>query len=181
MDSAGEEVLLRAKSSRVLAFLIERAGQLVSRDAIFEFVWADLEVSDDSLTQCISGIRRAIGDSGHKVLQTVSKRGYILNVEVPDHQELQSEHLTATEIPKIPPFPTRPETTCVFIEATQQQIAELFKQLNQSNMRQVDFTEIDAGALLRFQSADAALDCVFSMLNLTSYSVGIAGESDDAD
>ncbi len=48
-------------------------------------------------------------------------------------------------------------------------------------MRQVDFTEIDAGALLRFQSADAALDCVFSMLNLTSYSVGIAGESDNAD
>ena len=65
MDSAGEEVLLRAKSSQVLAFLIERAGQLVSRDAIFEFVWADLEVSDDSLTQCISGIRRAIGDGEH--------------------------------------------------------------------------------------------------------------------
>jgi DNA-binding winged helix-turn-helix (wHTH) protein/TolB-like protein len=181
MDSAGEEVLLRAKSSQVLAFLIERAGQLVSRDAIFEFVWADLEVSDDSLTQCISGIRRAIGDSGHNVLQTVSKRGYILNVEVPDYQESQSEHHAATEIPKITPYPTRPETTCVFIEATEQQIAELFKQLNQSSMRQVDFTQVDAGALLRFQSADVALDCVFSMLNLASYSVGIAGVTENAD
>ncbi|MFT5796739.1 MAG: DNA-binding winged helix-turn-helix (wHTH) protein/TolB-like protein [Candidatus Azotimanducaceae bacterium] len=181
MDSAGKEVLLRAKSSQVLAFLIERAGKLVSRDAIFEFVWADLEVSDDSLTQCISGIRRAIGDRGHKVLQTVSKRGYILNVEVPDNQELQSEHLTTTEAPKIPPFPTRPETTCVFIDATKQQIAELFKQLNQTSMRHIDFTQVDAGALLKFQSAGVALDCVFSMLNLASYSVGIAGETDNAD
>jgi hypothetical protein len=39
-------------------------------------VWGDLAVTDDSLTQCASEIRRALGADGARVLQTHGRRGY---------------------------------------------------------------------------------------------------------
>ena len=42
-------------------------------------VWPDTFVTDDSLTQCIADIRRALGDDGHVIVQTLPKRGYRLN------------------------------------------------------------------------------------------------------
>ena len=44
----------------------------------------DTFVTDDSLVQCIADIRRALGDDGHKVVETFPKRGYRLNVNPPD-------------------------------------------------------------------------------------------------
>ena len=80
----GDEVVLRSQSALVLRFLIENLGQLTPRDDLIAQVWPDVAVTDDSLTQCISDIRRAIGDSTREVLKTVPKRGYVLNGEVID-------------------------------------------------------------------------------------------------
>ncbi|MEQ9333496.1 winged helix-turn-helix domain-containing protein [Thalassobaculum sp.] len=76
----GEEVFLRAQSAHVLRVLGENAGNLVSKDRLISEVWRDVHVTDDSLTQCISDIRRAIGDKNREILQTVPKRGFILRV-----------------------------------------------------------------------------------------------------
>lgn len=77
-DLDGNLVVLRAQSAHVLRILTERRGTLVPREEIFAQVWAGLAVTDDSLTQCIADIRKAIGDGDRTILQTVPKRGFIL-------------------------------------------------------------------------------------------------------
>lgn len=75
----GEEAIhLRPKAWDVLCFLIERPGQLVSRQMLHERVWERAAVSDDTLTQSIGELRRALGDSTRKprFIETVHRRGF---------------------------------------------------------------------------------------------------------
>lgn len=80
-DETGAECFLRPKSYRVLEVLCQRRGQLVSKDDLIQQVWPDVFASDDSLAQCISEIRRALGPESSKLLRTVPRRGYILAAE----------------------------------------------------------------------------------------------------
>ena len=79
VTATGDEVLLRSQSAMVLRQLVEHLGRLTPRDDLIATVWPDVAVTDDSLTQCISDIRRAIGDSKREILKTVPKRGYVLH------------------------------------------------------------------------------------------------------
>jgi DNA-binding winged helix-turn-helix (wHTH) protein len=77
-SAAGEHVDLRPRSYAVLRLLAENAGRLVTKDEIIGKVWDDVAVTEDSLTQCIADIRKAIRDDDRRVLRTVSRKGYIL-------------------------------------------------------------------------------------------------------
>lgn len=90
--SSGEEIFLRAQSAHVLRLLSENAGTLVTKDRIISEIWQDVHVTEDSLTQCISEIRRAIGDKTREILQTIPKRGFILRA-------------AARPVPEIAPWP----------------------------------------------------------------------------
>lgn len=78
----GEEQILRSQSAIVLKYLAENLGALVTRDSLIEKVWPDIAVTDDSLTQCISDIRKVLNDHGRSILKTVPKRGFILRGEL---------------------------------------------------------------------------------------------------
>ena len=41
-----------------------------------------MTVSDESLTQCISEVRRALGEAGHRIIKTVPRRGYLFDVPI---------------------------------------------------------------------------------------------------
>jgi TolB-like protein/Flp pilus assembly protein TadD len=73
---------LRPKSFAVLRYLVEHAGRVVGKDEVIKAVWPDVTVTDESLTRCISEVRRAIGDERQRVIKTVSRRGYLLDVQV---------------------------------------------------------------------------------------------------
>ncbi len=61
----------------VLAFLLERRGALVSRDELLDHCWQGVHVSDGTLTQCLSRVRRAIGHGPkRKLVETVHRKGY---------------------------------------------------------------------------------------------------------
>ena len=77
----GKVVDLRSQSAEVLSVLAARQGEIVSKDALMQAVWPDTHVTDDSLTQCIANIRRALGDNNHVIVQTLPKRGYRLNAD----------------------------------------------------------------------------------------------------
>lgn len=81
VDPQGGFSALRPQSARVLDYLAARAGEVVTRDEIFAEVWPDTAVTDDSLTQCIGDIRRALGDSGRRVLETIPRRGFRLHAD----------------------------------------------------------------------------------------------------
>jgi adenylate cyclase len=76
----GAERPLRPKSFALLQHLAERAGQLVGRDEIMEAVWPGTFVTEDSITQCIRDIRRALGDEAAHLLRTMPRRGYLLAI-----------------------------------------------------------------------------------------------------
>ncbi len=74
----GDYVELRPRSFAVLRLLAENAGRLVTKDEIIEQVWGDVVVTEDSLTQCVADIRKAIGDDERRILRTVPRKGYLL-------------------------------------------------------------------------------------------------------
>lgn len=78
LTAEAREVVLRPKTTAVLAHLLAHAGEIVSRDTLLTAVWGDVAVSDDSLTQCISEIRRALGTVQAGMLQTHARRGYVM-------------------------------------------------------------------------------------------------------
>lgn len=75
----GTDVPLRPQTARVLGILAEHNGELVTKDTLMNAVWADTYVTDDSLVQCVSEIRRALGPDEAKLLATVPRHGYRLN------------------------------------------------------------------------------------------------------
>ena len=81
-DGDGAEVALRPKSLDLLVTLARNPGRIMSRDELFDAVWPDVTVTEDSITQCVREVRRAIGDPEGRVLRTIVKRGYCLDVAV---------------------------------------------------------------------------------------------------
>jgi DNA-binding winged helix-turn-helix (wHTH) protein len=81
----GSPVELRSQSTEVLAYLAARPGDVIPKDELFSQIWGETFVTDDSLVQCISEIRRLVGDEDHKIIQTLPKKGYRLNVAAIEH------------------------------------------------------------------------------------------------
>jgi formylglycine-generating enzyme required for sulfatase activity len=82
LRAADRDVHLRPKTFEVLRHLAENAGRLVSKQELTEAVWPDVAVTDDSLVQCIRELRETLGDDAHRLVRTVSRRGYLLDAEV---------------------------------------------------------------------------------------------------
>jgi DNA-binding winged helix-turn-helix (wHTH) protein len=77
-DRTGARVDLRNRSFEVLRHLVNNAGRVVSKDELLAVNWPGLTVTEDSLTQCISDIRRLLGGSGRDLVRTVARRGYMV-------------------------------------------------------------------------------------------------------
>jgi TolB-like protein/cytochrome c-type biogenesis protein CcmH/NrfG len=82
MDGPGvaEPIILGSRALALLGLLVERQGQLVSKDQIFAAVWPGIAVEEANLTVQISALRRMLDrdrDDG-SYIQTVPGRGYRL-------------------------------------------------------------------------------------------------------
>ena len=77
-DAQDQDVFLRPQSALVLSVLARNLGQVVAKNDLIAEVWQHISVTDDSLTQCVADIRRAIGDKDRKIVKTLPKRGYML-------------------------------------------------------------------------------------------------------
>lgn len=75
---AGEERHLRQKAFQVLVHLLQQRERLVSKNELFDTIWKDTAVTDDVLVQCITEIRRVVGDDPQhpRFIKTVPKAGY---------------------------------------------------------------------------------------------------------
>ena len=81
-EMGDQEVELRPKAFDVLRYLVENAGRLVAKHELYDAVWPNVIVSDDSITQCIRELRSKLGDDDHSLIKTVSRRGYLLDTTV---------------------------------------------------------------------------------------------------
>src|ERR1700759_1222601 len=75
---AGEALPVEPKAFRVLLFLLQNPGRLVTKDEILGAVWSDCAVSDNSLTRSIATLRRLLGDDPRepRYIATVQTVGY---------------------------------------------------------------------------------------------------------
>ena len=67
------------KAYDVLLYLVEHRGRVVSKDELMEAVWPNVFVTENSLVQCVSDIRAALGEEGPSILKTVARRGYMFD------------------------------------------------------------------------------------------------------
>ena len=74
----GELVPLTPKVFDILVTLVEHCGQVVAKDDLMKRVWPNTFVEEGNLTQNISLLRKALGESpgGTQFIETVPRRGY---------------------------------------------------------------------------------------------------------
>ena len=72
----------------MLLELARRPGEVVTKRDLMAWVWPGVAVTDDSLVQCVVEIRRALGDSGQRVVRTMPRRGYVLIRDAADTQKI---------------------------------------------------------------------------------------------
>jgi DNA-binding winged helix-turn-helix (wHTH) protein len=74
----GQVLKIKPKAFDVLLYLVERAGQLVTKDDFFTALWPGIVVGDAVLQLCLSEIRKALGDNPTtpRFIETVHRRGY---------------------------------------------------------------------------------------------------------
>lgn len=76
----GRAVALEPQPAKALALLLQRPGEIVTREELRDAVWgADTHVDfDRGIAYCMSQIRAALGDSGDnpRFVQTMPRRGF---------------------------------------------------------------------------------------------------------
>lgn len=85
----GVPVELGSRYFDALVLLVERQGELVTKDEFMSGVWRGIPVTDEALTQCIRTLRRALDDSATspRFIHTVPKHGYRFSADAPKRSE----------------------------------------------------------------------------------------------
>jgi DNA-binding winged helix-turn-helix (wHTH) protein len=103
------------KTLQVLLVLVSHRDQVVSREALLEWVWPDTMPTDDVLTQAITQLRKAFGDDrdAPRYLETIAKGGYRLVAPVswilPEQAvAISLEPALATQPASLPQAPSPP-------------------------------------------------------------------------
>jgi len=79
LTKRGLRIRLQEQPFQVLAMLLEKPGELVTRDALREKIWGQTVVDfDHGVNKAINKIREALGDSAEnpRFVETVARRGY---------------------------------------------------------------------------------------------------------
>ncbi len=80
----GECVKLEPLALTFLSFLVDKKGQIVSRETLLSSVWGNRVVSDDAIRKVVKNLREALGDSAKspQYIKTIPLKGYCLIAEV---------------------------------------------------------------------------------------------------
>jgi cholera toxin transcriptional activator len=111
----GSLIQLQEQPFQILAMLLERPGELVTREELRSKLWpADTFVDfDHSLNTAVNKIREALGDSASnpRFVQTVARRGYRFIAPVQSNEKKPPDAPSAPVSPATPDLAARPEPT----------------------------------------------------------------------
>lgn len=98
----GKPVALTPKTYDTLLVLVQNRGRMLSKDELMNKLWPDSFVEEANLTQQVSMIRKALGDSSGdpRYVHTVPGRGYRFTAAIRDSTEekADSQRATAAEV-----------------------------------------------------------------------------------
>ena len=112
----GELVSLTPKVFDILLALVESCGQVVSKEDLMKRVWPNTFVEEGNLTQNISLLRKALGETpgGVQFIETVPRRGYRFVAETSETNghfaSVSSAEIhppVSAQIPSLPVFANR--------------------------------------------------------------------------
>src|SRR5580765_2365333 len=74
----GSALNLSPRLFNALLLFVEHAGELLDKDALMRALWPGLVVDENSLSQVVSSLRRALADDpvASRYIQTVPRRGF---------------------------------------------------------------------------------------------------------
>lgn len=84
----GEPVAMGARQLELLTALVSQAGRILTKDQLIAAAWDDVAVTDNSLEQMISALRRLIGPS---CIETLPRRGYRFAADVTRTERRESD------------------------------------------------------------------------------------------
>lgn len=110
LERDGEAVPVSRKATEALLLLIERAGGVVTKEELFERVWPDVVVDENNLSQCISALRRAVGDDSARprFVATVPRRGFRFVAPVEAGEVSEAERGERPPVVAVLPFRVDP-------------------------------------------------------------------------
>jgi DNA-binding winged helix-turn-helix (wHTH) protein len=83
LTKAGRTVRLSDQSRRLLTLLLERCGDVITRDEIRRALWPETHVDfDHSLNVALNRLRQSLGGKESQFIETVPKLGYRFIAEV---------------------------------------------------------------------------------------------------
>ncbi len=79
-----EEIPLAPKAVETLLVLVERRGEILSKDELMETIWTDSIVEESNLAKYLHVLRNTLGNSqdGKPFIETFRRRGYRFNGDV---------------------------------------------------------------------------------------------------
>jgi len=78
LRSGEQEVSLEPQAMSLLAYLVQHANSVVSRDELLDELWGHRYVSESAVATQIKALRKALGDDGRnqRIIKTIHGRGY---------------------------------------------------------------------------------------------------------
>lgn len=103
-----KRVELGYSGSRLLERLLQAPGEVVAREELLQYAWAERVVGQGSLNQQIYTLRQLLGDEQKRdIIQTLPRRGYLLNASaLLETQQPSAAEPAPSAIPVIPREPT---------------------------------------------------------------------------
>lgn len=110
ITGAGAAVRVEPKVMDVLCALAAANGDVVSREALIENVWAVDFGGDESVSRAVSLLRKALKEVGlgEEAIETVTKRGYRLTVATAPAGDIGAAAQLAAQTPVAAPAPRKP-------------------------------------------------------------------------
>ncbi len=87
--SKTDQVKLEPLSFAFLSYLVQKPGQIISREELLEGVWGNRIVSDDSIRKVVKKLREALGDDAKSptYIKTIPMKGYCLIAPIDGYQK----------------------------------------------------------------------------------------------
>jgi DNA-binding winged helix-turn-helix (wHTH) protein len=90
LTKAGQAQPITPTVFKILLMLLQRAGEVITKEELMKQVWPDSFVEDGNLNRNVSTLRKALGEKpcDHRYIETIPKSGYrfITPVRVIDYQ-----------------------------------------------------------------------------------------------
>src|ERR1700759_2080807 len=90
-----KETRLEPRLMHLFCILAEHNGKLVTRELLTKEVWDNYGNADEGLTQAISYLRKVFNDDDKILIETVPKKGYVLNAVIQTNIHHQKKEIAA--------------------------------------------------------------------------------------